>query len=91
MAKEITVNTRLGNGGQWVIVARYTSGPRNPLKAENELNAERNKNRGVGGYLSNLKVDGLIIGAENLEWDLGQAAAARIIADPEGYAPYQHA
>ena len=87
MTKFITVNTRLGTGGKWIEVARLTAGPRNLLKASNILNAEVTQNSGVGGYQSNLEIDGNVIGAENIGFDLTQAAAARIIADPKAYAP----
>ena len=87
MAKIITVNTRLGTGGRWVQIATYTAGPRNLMKAALELSDEIGRNNGVGGYHSNLEIDGNVIGQENIGWDLDQASAARIIADPKGYAP----
>lgn len=85
----ITVNTRLGTGGKWITIASYTAGPRNLIKASKELFAEIQSNRGVGGYHSNLEIDGHVIGQENIGWDLDTAAAKRVIADPEAYAPVE--
>lgn len=83
----ITVNTRLGTGGKWIVVARFNAGPRNLMRASHALSMEKNKNNGVGGYYSVLKIDDHLIGEENIGWDLTQAAAADILANPSEYLP----
>lgn len=87
----ITIKTQIGNGGEWITIESLNNGPRNLLKASKLLIAEITSNRGVGGYRSVLEIDGNVIGQENIGWDLDQAAATRIIADPAAYAPYQPA
>lgn len=85
----IVIKTQIGTGGKWSTVASLNNGPRNLLKASKLLSAEITENRGVGGYRSVLEIDGHVIGQENIGSDLDQAAAARIVADPAAYTPYQ--
>ena len=88
MSKGITVNTRLGNGGKWITVAHYATGPLNLMKAIKALDEEQKSNRGTGGYHSNLEIDGNVIGQEHFE-DLNIETAKKIIADPAAYFPFE--
>lgn len=57
------------------------------MKAAKDLAAEQQKNRGVGGYHSNIEIDGNVIGQEYFD-DLNMDAAKRIIADPKFHLPF---